>query len=85
MGCCFSSPSDEDRQAQLPMSGSTTVGRVGGQEVNRDEQRARAAAAAEARSKAQQTRGQQGATSKMKPSVSGVGGERPGPEPLIWD
>ena len=85
MGCCFSSPSEEDRYAQQPMSGAATVGRVGGQQVNRDEQRARAAEAAEARSKAQQSRGQQGAVSKMKPSASGVGGDRPGPEPLVWD
>ena len=68
------------------MSGGDTVGRSGGQTVDRDEQRARAAAAAEARSKGQNTRGQQGAQSKMKPAQTNQYSS--GPDPLRaqdWD
>ena len=81
MGCCASA---EDR-SDGPMSGGQIVGREGGAAVNRDEQRQRAAEAAEARAKAQQTRGQQGAVSKIKkapePSNSGGGVEKN----LVWD
>ena len=48
------------------MSGAQSVGREQGRPVNRDEQRERAAAAAEARAGTTAKRGQTGATSKMK-------------------
>ena len=51
------------------MSGAQSVGREQGRPVNRDEQRERAAAAAEARAVTTAARGQVG-QSKMKPSVS---------------
>ena len=53
------------------MSGGDTVGRSGGQAIDRDEQRARAAAAAEQRAQGQDHRGQQGTKSKMKPQAQG--------------
>lgn len=65
MGCCGSSEAFES----APMSGQQTVGKVGGAPVSRDEQRARAAAAAEARANEAAKRGQVGDKSKMKPSV----------------
>lgn len=67
MGCCTSSEAADPSQ---PMQGGQTVGREQGRAVNRDEQRARAAAAAEARSTNNATRGQQGNHSKMRPQVS---------------
>ena len=62
MGCCTSA----ERKKDEPMSGSQVVGREGGQPVNRDEQRERAAAAAEARATSNAHRGQQGSQSKMR-------------------
>mmetsp|Transcript_23018 Transcript_23018/g.38090 ORF Transcript_23018/g.38090 Transcript_23018/m.38090 type:complete len:83 (-) Transcript_23018:93-341(-) len=82
MGCCASQQAADE---PTPMSGSSVVGSVGGSTVSRDEQRERAAAAAEARAKAAQTRGQQGPVSKMKPSVDRDANTRGGPEPLVWD
>ncbi len=82
MGCCGSK---DDAYDGTPMSGATVVGREGGVPVNRDEQRAKAAAAAEARAKAENSRGQQGAVSKIKkpaehsPSRGGV------EKDLVWD
>ena len=51
----------------VEVRGDDVVGDVKGVTITRDEQRARAAAAAEARNKSQTKRGQQGPT-KMKPS-----------------
>ena len=83
MGCCGSSERASDDR---PMAGTQVVGREGGQTVTRDEQRARAAAAAESRAQAQSTRGQQGAVSKIKkpiePSNGGGGGVE---KNLVWD
>ena len=62
MGCCSST---EANDPNTPMRGDQVVGSAGGVAVNRDEARAKAAAAAEARMASQQTRGQVGATSKM--------------------
>ena len=82
MGCCGSA---EAREPDKPMAGGQVVGREGGQAVTRDEQRARAAAAAEARAQQQNTRGQQGPVSKIKkpvePQNSGGGVEKN----LVWD
>ena len=63
MGCGGSKADDTPRQ---PMQGGQTVGREQGRTVNRDEQRERAAAAAEARAAVNATRGQRGQTSKIK-------------------
>jgi hypothetical protein len=68
MGCCASSPAETEAR---PMAGGQRVGTEGGVTVTRDEARERAAAAAEARAKAQNTRGQQGPTSKVKKSAAG--------------
>jgi len=51
----------------VEVRGDDVVGEVKGLTITRDEQRARALAAAEARNKSQTKRGQQGPT-KMKPS-----------------
>ena len=85
MGCC-GSKADEPARPTSQMSGSQVVGKQGSVAVNRDEQRQRAAAAAEARAQQQNTRGQQGATSKIKkrpesPSQGGGGVEKN----LVWD
>mmetsp|Transcript_8283 Transcript_8283/g.20616 ORF Transcript_8283/g.20616 Transcript_8283/m.20616 type:complete len:82 (+) Transcript_8283:15-260(+) len=81
MGCCTSA----ERKKDEPMSGSQVVGQEGGQPVNRDEQRAKAAAAAEARAQKQQRIGQQGPVSKIKkPSEQSI--NRGGVEKdLVWD
>ena len=67
------------------MSGSQVVGREGGLAVNRDEQRAKAAAAADARAQKQQRVGQQGPVSKIKkPAEQSI--NRGGVEnDLVWD
>lgn len=80
MGCC-GSKADEPLG---PMSGGQVVGKEGGVTVSRDEQREKAAAAAEARAKQQNTRGQQGSVSKIKktaeaPNQGGV------EKNLVWD
>ena len=51
----------------VEVRGDDVIGEVKGLTITREEQRARAAAAAEARNKSQTKRGQQGLT-KMKPS-----------------
>ena len=83
MGCCTSA----ERKKDEPMSGSQVVGREGGQPVNRDEQRAKAAAAAEVRAQQQQRIGQQGPVSKIKnkkPAEQSI--NRGGVEKdLVWD
>ena len=82
MGCCASKP---DVEPNAPMSGGQTVGRVGGEAVNRDEARERAAAAAEKRAKDANTRGQQGDKSKMKAPMTQPKGARELNDPLVWD
>ena len=86
MGCCASSQSDV---ASQPMSGGQVVGREGGVTVTRDEARARAAAAAEARANATNTRGQQGAKSKIKQTSGNTYGGGTGKPDLVdartWD
>jgi len=71
------------------MPGSQVVGREGGNAVSREEARERAAAAAEARAKQQQTRGQQGATSKVKQPSAGAASSHDGKPNLAdartWD
>ena len=52
------------------MQGGQTVGREQGRAVNRDEQRERAAAAAEARATTNAARGQTGSKSKMHVSYN---------------
>ena len=81
MGCCTSA----ERKKDEPMSGSQVVGREGGQAVNRDEQRAKAAAAADSRAQKQQRVGQQGPVSKIKkPAEQSI--NRGGVEKdLVWD
>ena len=84
MGCCGSTEVDSSG----PMRGDQVVGREGGTAVNRDEARAKAAAAAEARMASQQTRGQVGATSKMKAPVEDRGyqfGEKKAIAAHEWD
>ena len=65
------------------------VGREQGSTITRDEARERAAAAAEVRAKAQNTRGQQGATSKIKKSAGPDGQPAYGKpniaDPRAWD
>ena len=72
------------------MQGGQTLGREQGRVVNRDEQRERAAAAAEARASADAKRGQTGATSKMRPQASskntaGGNGKPDITDPRAWD
>lgn len=67
------------------MAGGQSVGRVGGETVSRDEARERAAAAAEARAKQQQTRGHQGPATKMKQPMTQPKGARDLSDPLVWD
>jgi len=71
------------------MSGSQVVGREGGVKISRDEQRERAAAAAEQRAKQQGARGQQGASSKIKNPAAGSAGGYTGKPDLAdartWD
>ena len=56
------------------MRGDQVVGKHGGVAITRDEQRAKAAAAAEARAQSNATRGQQGSVSKIKqPRQEGCG------------
>ena len=84
MGCCMST-GDAD---PTPMSGGQTVGRVGGAAISRDEAREKAAAAAEARARQQQTRGQQGGVSKIKHtagSSQGYDGKPDVRDPRVWD
>ena len=68
MGCCGSKP--DDSPPSRPMQGGQTVGREQGRAVNRDEQRERAAAAAEARATTNAARGQTGSKSKMHVSYN---------------
>ena len=69
MGNCCSGGADDSYPSQ-PMAGGAVVGREQGSAVTRDEARQRAAAAAEARAQQANTRGQQGAQSKIKKSSS---------------
>ena len=62
---CGGSKGDVD-QPSRPMHGGSTVGREQGRTVSRDEQRERAAAAAEARATSNAARGQIGSQSKMR-------------------
>lgn len=86
MGCCGST--DAGGYPQGPMDGGQRVGTVGGAAVSREEQRARAAAAAESRAQSQGTRGQQGTRSKMRPVAAQrpeVEGSNPLADPRNWD
>lgn len=84
MGCCTSAPTEVEPR---PMAGGQTVGTIGGSTVSRDEARERAAAAAEARAKAQNTRGQVGEKSKMKQQpLTNSSSTKPNcADPLVWD
>ena len=72
MGACCGTANDA--HDPTPMRGDQVMGKHGGVAITRDEQRAKAAAAAEARAQANQTRGQQGPTSKIKPRAEVTGG-----------
>ena len=67
------------------MAGTQVVGQEGGLAVNRDEQRAKAAAAADARAQSQQTRGQQGSVSKIKKPVEQSNSRGGVEKNLVWD
>lgn len=67
------------------MAGSQVVGREGGQAVSRDEQRAKAAAAADARAQKQQRVGQQGPVSKIKKPVEQSINRGGVEKDLVWD
>jgi len=67
------------------MAGTQVVGREGGQAVNRDEQRAKAAAAADLRAQSQQQRGQQGPVSKIKKPVEPSNSRGGVEKNLVWD
>ena len=71
------------------MAGGQVVGREQGSTITRDEAREKAAAAAEARAKAQQSRGQQGAASKIKqpaaPTRGGYNGKPDLADARAWD
>ena len=75
----------KDEPTNEPVSGTQVVGQEGGQAIYRDEQRAKAAAAADARAQKQQRIGQQGPVSKIKkPAEQSI--NRGGVEnDLVWD
>lgn len=72
------------------MRGDQVVGKHGGVAITRDEQRAKAAAAAEARAQSNATRGQQGSVSKIKQPRQEAAGGRDAlsgglNDPRAWD
>jgi len=89
MGNCCGGGEVDDRHSQ-PMSGSAVVGRQqGGATITRDEARERAAAAAEARATAANTRGQVGVQSKIKARPTASNASQDGrvniADPRAWD
>ena len=75
----------KDEPTNELVSGTQVVGQEGGQAIYRDEQRAKAAAAADARAQKQQRIGQQGPVSKIKkPAEQSI--NRGGVDnDLVWD